>query len=141
MRRGEPREDAAAGLKNVPTRERFRRIFVGRLADTRRRAILGKMTTLDDDDDIERLVRERGLAAGYREAARRALAFARRYRQEEGRAGGARERACVTQANTWRRALRELRAPKAIASDHRGPGLARGREGAPHETVKKSNVG
>lgn len=75
-----------------------------------------------DDPDVERIARERGLAAGYRAAARRALAFARRYREEEGSAGGAREKACVAQALEWRKAIRDLHDGRAL-----GPGLARTR--------------
>ena len=80
------------------------------------------MVAPDDDPEIERIARERGLAAGYRAAARRALAFARRYRQEEGAPGGAREKACVAQALEWRNAVRDLlegRPPR--------PGIARAR--------------
>ncbi len=72
-----------------------------------------------DDPEVERIARERGLAAGYRAAARRALAFARRYRQEEGVAGGEREKACIEQALAWRAAAHSVEAPK--------PGLARTR--------------
>jgi hypothetical protein len=82
-----------------------------------------------DDDEIERLARERDLAAGYREAARRALSFARVYREEEGAAGGARERACIDQAQVWRQAVRDLRAGLPVPALPEGarPGLARTR--------------
>lgn len=85
-------------------------------------------TTLDEVE-IERLAHERELAAGYREAARRALGFARRYRAEEGSPSGSREQACITQAQTWRRAVRDLRAGLPVPSlpDGIRPGLARGR--------------
>jgi hypothetical protein len=85
-----------------------------------------------DETEIERLARERDLAAGYREAARRALGFARRYRKEEGAAGGTRERACIVQAQEWRRAVRDLRAGRPVPALPEGvrPGLARGRTGA-----------
>jgi len=85
-----------------------------------------------DETEIERLAREHDLAAGYREAARRALGFARRYRNEEGAAGGARERACIVQAQEWRRAVRDLHAGLAVPALPEGmrPGLARGRTGA-----------
>ncbi|MDB4946937.1 MAG: hypothetical protein JWP97_6471, partial [Labilithrix sp.] len=62
------------------------------------------MTETLDDAEIELLARQRELAAGYREAARRALVFARQYRAEEGSAGGAREQAAVAQAHAWRKA-------------------------------------
>ncbi len=85
-----------------------------------------------DEAEIERLARERELAAGYREAARRALAFARRYRSEEGAAGSPRERACIDQARIWRRAVRDLHAglPVPALPEGIGPGLARAREAA-----------
>lgn len=83
-----------------------------------------------DDDAAEQLARRDALAAGYREAARRALAFARRYREEEGAPGGPRERACILQANAWRRAARDMRAlPR--------PGLARARESAAPPSTKQ----
>ena len=82
-----------------------------------------------DDGEIERLARERDLAAGYREAARRALGFARRYRAEEGAARGTREIACIEQAQQWRRAVRDLHAGLPVPALPEGvrPGLARGR--------------
>ena len=43
-----------------------------------------------DEPEIARVAHERYLSSGYREAARRALDFARRYRAEEGAAGGTR---------------------------------------------------
>lgn len=76
------------------------------------------------DDDIERLVRARRRAAGFRTAARRALRLARRYRSEEGRGGGARERACVARALSWRS---EARAILAGTPPYVRPGLARAR--------------
>lgn len=84
-----------------------------------------------DEAEIERVAHERELAAGYREAARRAIAFARRYRAEEGAAGGTRERACITQAQVWRQAVRDLRAglPVPNLPEGVGPGLARARPG------------
>jgi hypothetical protein len=75
------------------------------------------------DEDLERVVRVRRRAAGYRTAARRALAFARRYRGEEGRAGGVRELACVKQALAWRAEARRL----VTAASAPRPGLARAR--------------
>ena len=57
-----------------------------------------------DDAESEHLAQVRRLVAGYREAAHRALDFARRYREEEGAPGGDRERACIEQAREWRRA-------------------------------------
>lgn len=81
------------------------------------------------DDDVERLVRARRRAAGFRTAARRALRLARRYRAEEGRAGGARESACVAQAQTWRAEAKRVVAAVALAGAPR-PGLARARESA-----------
>ena len=82
-----------------------------------------------DEAEIERLALERELAAGYREAARRALGFARRYRAEEGTAGGARERACIAQAQVWRRVVRDLHAGVPVPAMPEGvrPGLARAR--------------
>jgi hypothetical protein len=68
----------------------------------------------EDDVEIERLARRRFLAAGFREAACRAIAFARRYRVEEGAGGGAREIACVAQAMQWRRAARDVSAGLAL---------------------------
>ena len=46
-----------------------------------------------DDAESERLAHVSRLVAGYREAARRALDFARRYREDEGAPGGAAPRA------------------------------------------------
>lgn len=82
-----------------------------------------------DETEIERLAREHDLVAGYREAARRALGFARRYRDEEGAAGGERERACIMQAQEWRRAVRDLHAGRTVPAlpEGVGPGLARAR--------------
>jgi hypothetical protein len=95
-----------------------------------------------DEAEIERLAREGELAAGFREAARRALAFAHRYRDEEGAAGGARERACVAQAQEWRRAVRDLHAGRAVPAlpDGVRPGLARARAvaGAADDTGRKT---
>jgi hypothetical protein len=84
-----------------------------------------------DEAEIERLAHERELAAGYREAARRALVFARRYREEEGTAGGSREQACIAQARVWRRVVRDLHAGLAVPlmPEGIGPGLARARRG------------
>jgi hypothetical protein len=79
----------------------------------------------EDDPEIERLARRRLLASGFREAARRAMALARRYREEEGSPGGARERACVAQALAWRRSARDVRAGIAL------PGIAWTRGDAP----------
>ena len=85
-----------------------------------------------DEPEIERLARVHDLADGYREAARRALGFARRYREEERAAGGARERACIVQAQEWRRAVRDLHAGLAVPAlpESVRPGLARGRNAA-----------
>jgi hypothetical protein len=82
-----------------------------------------------DEIEIDRLAREQELVAGYREAARRALAFARRYRTEDGSAGGARERACIDQAQIWRRAVRATHAglPATALREGARPGLARAR--------------
>jgi hypothetical protein len=82
----------------------------------------------EDDEDLERLATERRLRAGFRVAARRALAFARLYREEEGRAGGERERACLAQARAWRLSAHGVRVPSSAR-----PGLARTRatEAAP----------
>jgi hypothetical protein len=94
------------------------------------------MAQPQDDPEIERIARERGLAAGYRAAARRAIAFARRYRQEEGAPGGARERACVAQALEWREASRDVlegRVPR--------PGLARARPDTATEDGETRKIG
>lgn len=80
-----------------------------------------------DDAESERLAHVGRLVAGYREAARRALDFARRYRQDEGAPGGARERACIVQAMAWRKAAHDVRAGRPVAITT-GPGLARARE-------------
>jgi len=82
-----------------------------------------------DEAEIDRLAHERELAAGYREAARRALAFARRYRAEEGAAGGTRERACIAQAQEWRLVVRNLHAGLPVPAMPEGikPGVARAR--------------
>lgn len=79
-----------------------------------------------DDAQSERLAQVARLVAGYREAAHRALEFARRYREEEGVAGGARERACLVQAMAWRRAAHDVRAGRPAPIFAR-PGLARAR--------------
>ena len=86
-----------------------------------------------DEAEIERLAHERELAAGYREAARRALVFARLYRVEDGGAGGARERACIAQAQVWRRAARHLKDGLPVPALPEGirPGLAHARPGTP----------
>lgn len=86
---------------------------------------------LDDADlDAERAAHAARIAAGYREAARRALAFARRYRDEEGAPGGAREIACILQARAWRRA--------AHATHTARPGLARTRGDVGHADAPAS---
>lgn len=78
-----------------------------------------------DDADAGRLADLERLAAGCREAARRTLAFARRYREEEGAPDGERERACIAQALAWRQTAREMRAGRSVAAPR--PGLARAR--------------
>lgn len=83
----------------------------------------------EEDEEIERLAEQRRLAAGYRIAARRAIAFARLYREEEGSGGGPRERACVEQALAWREAARGV----ASTPDSACPGLARTRPSAVEE--------
>lgn len=83
-------------------------------------------TETPDDPEVERAARDLRLRARYRKAARRALAFARRYRAEEGSPGGARERACIAQARAFRRAAWELAAGR--------PGLARARPEASEKT-------
>lgn len=74
-----------------------------------------------EDPEIERAARARRLARGLRAGARRALALARRYRDEEG-PGGDREIACVEQALVWRSEARGLR-DRPLSE--LGPGLAR----------------
>ena len=93
-----------------------------------------------DEAEIERLAREGELAACYREAARRALAFAHRYRDEEGAPGGARERACILQAQEWRRAVRDVRAGRAVPAlpDSVRPGLTRARPTPADDTGRKT---
>ena len=78
-----------------------------------------------DEPEIARIARERALAAGYRQAARRALDFARRYRAEEGAAGGTRERECLAQAQVWRRVVRDLHAGLPVPAVPAGPGVTR----------------
>lgn len=82
-----------------------------------------------DEIEIDRLARRHDLEAGYRAAARRALSFARRYREDEGAPGGSRELACIGQAQIWRRAARDLRAglPAPALPEGLRPGLARAR--------------
>jgi hypothetical protein len=90
-----------------------------------------------DDAESERLARVNRLATGYREAAHRALDFARRYREEEGTAGGDRERACILQAMAWRRAAHDVRAGRPVSMIPR-PGLARARaDVAPQQASKR----
>lgn len=78
-----------------------------------------------EESQIEGLARRNELARGYRQAAWVALAFAHRYRIEEGAAGGAREKACIAQAQVWRTAVRDLHASKPVESLPKNPGLAR----------------
>lgn len=85
------------------------------------------MLDVPDDAQSEQLAWVSRLVAGYREAAWRALDFARRYREEEGAAGGARERACIVQAMAWRRAAHDVRAGLPVPMIPR-PGLARARD-------------
>lgn len=89
-----------------------------------------------DDAESEHLAQVRRLVAGYREAAHRALDFARRYREEEG-AGGERERACVLQAMAWRKAAHDVRAGRPVAMIPR-PGLARARDVAQQASAKRA---
>ena len=91
-----------------------------------------------DEPEIARVARERTLAAGYREAARRALDFARRYRAEEGVAGGARERECIAQAQLWRRVVRDLHAGLDVPAVPVGPGLSRARPAGEPESGRKT---
>lgn len=95
---------------------------------------------LVDEAEIDRLVRERELAAGYREAAHRALAFAHRYRDEEGAAGGSRERACIVQAQEWRRAIHDLHAGRPVPAvpESVRPGLVRARPAAGDDSGRKT---
>jgi hypothetical protein len=94
---------------------------------------------IERDEDVERLVRARRRASGYRTAARRALRLARRYRAEEGAPGGARERACVAQALAWRVSAREAlhasTSSEASSPSSVRPGLARGRVGSAEEVA------
>lgn len=94
------------------------------------------MPTLDDADS-ERLAQVARLVTGYREAAHRALEFARLYREEEGAPGGERERACILQAMEWRRAAHDVRAGRPAPPIPR-PGLARARgDAASPKTTKR----
>lgn len=85
-----------------------------------------------DEAEVARLAYQRELAQGYREAARRAITLARRYRAEEG-VGGERENACIMQARLWRQAIRELRRPLAER-----PGVARARMGSNPDSDRKT---
>ncbi len=93
-----------------------------------------------DESEIERLAYARELTVGYREAARRALGFARRYRTEEGAAGGTREKACIAQAQAWRQVVRDLHAglPVPAVPEGIGPGLARARPGTADADGRKT---
>ena len=87
-----------------------------------------------DEAEIDRLARQHDLAMGFREAAHRALAFARRYRAEEGAPNGPRERGCIAQAQSWRHAVHDLHAGLAVPALPVGaiegrPGLASARPG------------
>ena len=102
---------------------------------------LEDLDDLDDLDDLESLTAARrdALAAGCRAAARRALGFAHRYREEEGTAGGSRERACILQALEWRKAARDIRAGRANdVVDAARPGLARARDAALRPGAKRA---
>ena len=77
-----------------------------------------------DDPESRQLADVRRLVEGYREAAHRALDFARRYRAEEGAPGGERERECILQAIAWRHAAHDVRAGRPAPPIPR-PGLAR----------------
>lgn len=90
------------------------------------------------DPDVASLAEQRRLAAGCRSAARRALEFARLYRDEEGAPHGDRERACVAQALAWRRSARDAAAGRPIPVAPR-PGLARAHaDEAPAPASKRS---
>lgn len=93
-----------------------------------------------DDAESERLARVGRLVSGYREAARRALDFARRYREEEGEAGGERERACIAQAMAWRKAAHDVRAGRPVSMIPR-PGLARTRADVATQQATKRAAG
>lgn len=66
------------------------------------------------------------------DAARRAIAFARVYRAEEGRGGGARERACLVEVANLRALLSRARERSRDVTTSRplstGPGLKKSRE-------------
>lgn len=101
------------------------------------RADVTTSTTELDEESVLRRVRANTLARGYREAARRALVFARQYRAEENAPGGDRERACIEQARAWRAAAHAVHVTQArIAADR--PGLARARhaDAAPTKTAR-----
>jgi hypothetical protein len=82
------------------------------------------------------------------DAARRALAFARVYRAEEGRGGGARERACLMEVANLRALLsrarertRTLPSSRGVSSAS-GPGLKKSRElEGSAETVRRGRAG
>ena len=96
-----------------------------------------------EEDEIEQLARQRERLAGYREAACRALAFARRYRAEEGAPGGSRERSCIEQARVWRRAVAEAHAGVSAIALPGGarPGLARARRDGQELEAAASKTG
>ena len=82
------------------------------------------------------------------DAARRALAFARAYRAEEGRGGGARERACLVEVANLRALLSRARERSRDVSTSRptstGPGLKKSREldvSAEREAVRRGRAG
>ncbi len=82
------------------------------------------------------------------DAARRALAFARVYRAEEGRGGGARERACLVEVANLRALLSRARERARALPESRatvtGPGLKKTRELAlsvEREAVRRGRAG
>jgi hypothetical protein len=82
------------------------------------------------------------------DAARRALAFARVYRSEEGRGGGARERACLVEVANLRallsRARERARAVPSSRPSLTGPGLKKSRElevSAERDAVRRGRAG
>ncbi len=91
-----------------------------------------------DESQVEHLARQRELVAGYRQAAWVALAFAHRYRIEEGAAGGDREKACIAQARVWRQAVRDVHAGKPVESLPKSPGLARATPAAIEDAGRKT---
>lgn len=90
-----------------------------------------------DEPEIAREANRLELARGFRDAARRAITLARRYRAEEG-AGGDREKACIVQAREWRQAVRDLHAGRPVPALPARPGIARARAASSPDSERKT---